>query len=229
MKKRMMIMSAKSSYRCFQLKVMGIIALALPVVAILLVMVIHGLPAPESISQTATIADKSDFLLPLSLGALALFSLTYSLKYAYNDKLERILTKLMCGGFLLVAVQKCFSDYLVADRIGLFYLTPEWSHIVHSIGAIIGFGSMILWIMLCFTKSDKPKKEQTTRKHLRNSIYYWLGWGMVASLGIFVFDIIGFFGTDFPVVFVVEWAMLGFGGIACIIKSGAILPDKEEK
>ena len=215
-------------YRGFQLKVMGWIAISLPPLAVILVMVIHGLPAPSSISETATIADRSDFLLPLCLGALAIFSLTYSVKYAYNDKLDKVLTAMMCGGFLLVAVQKCGSPYIEADRVGLFGLTHEWSNIVHSVGAFIGFGAMIFWIMLCFTKSNKPKELRTKQKRLRNSIYFWLSIGMIASLGIFPFATIGFFGSEFPTVFVVEWVLLIFGGIACLIKGGLLFKDKKK-
>jgi len=205
---------------------MGIIALALPPLAIVLVMVVYGLPAPESISQTATIAAQTDFLLPLCLGALALFSLTYAIEFSYADKLDKILTACMFGGFLLVAVQPCASHYITAERVGLLGVTQQISHIIHSAGAIVGFGGMILWIMLCFTKSDKPKVKQTVQKRVRNTIYYWIGWFMLGSLLIFIFDVIGFFGTDFPVLFIIEWYMLGFGGIACLLKSGAFLRDR---
>ena len=220
-------MSTEKIYRNFQLRVMGIIALALPPLAIILVMLVHGLPAPESISQTATIAARTDFLLPLCLGALALFSLTYSLKYSYADKLDKILTAIMCGGFLMVAMQICESDYITAERIGMFGVPQSISHIMHCIGAVSGFGSMIFWVMLSFPRSDKPRNKQTVQKRIRNSIYYWLGWGMIGSLLIFIVNIIGFFGADFPVVFVVEWVMLGFGGLACLLKGGLFLSDRE--
>ena len=209
------------------MRVMGVIALALPPLAIVIVMVVHGLPAPESISQTATMAAQADFLLPLCLGALALFSLTYSIGFSYADRLDKTLTAIMFGGFLLVAVQPCASGYITAGRVGLLGVPQQVSHIIHSAGAVAGFGGMILWIMLCFTKSDKPTVMQTTQKRIRNSIYFWLGWFMIGSLLVFIFDFIGFFGTDFPVIFIIEWYMLGFGGIACLLKGGAFLRDKK--
>ena len=214
------------SDRWFQLRVMGIVSLVLPPFAIILVMLIHGLPMPMSISETATMVDASEFLLPLCLGAYSLLSLTYALHYSYDDILDKIITASMCGGFFLVAVQKCASPYVTGTSIGLFRLTPEWSHIVHCVGAVVGFGAMILWIMLCFSKSNKPKKKQTKQKRLRNNLYYGFGWAMIASLGIFAFDLFGLLGSGFPTTFIAEWILLTFGGVACLIKGGAFLRDK---
>jgi hypothetical protein len=220
-------MSAKDTYRCFQLKVMGWIAIILPPLAILLVMAVHGLPFPMSISETATIAWRTDFLLPLCLGALAIFSLTYCIEYSYNNTLEKILTASMFAGFLIVAVQICASPYIEAYNIGLLGVSQRVSHIIHCIGAVGGFGALILWVLLCFTKSDKPKKEQTSEKRARNEIYRALGVCMIASLLLFAFDMFGLFGVDFPIVFVTEWVMLTFGGIACLLKGGLFFKDKK--
>jgi hypothetical protein len=205
---------------------MAIIAILLPPLAWFLVSVVYGLPFPQSISETATIADVSDFLLPLCLGALALFSLTYCIRFSYDNILDKVFPGIMFVGFLLVAVQKCASPYITAERTGLFFLTPEMSHIVHCVGAIAGFGAMILHIMLCFTKSDYVKDKQTPQKRVRNDIYKFLAWCMVASLIIFILDLFGIFGNNFPVVYVVEWVMLFYGGIAYGIKSGLGIPDR---
>jgi small-conductance mechanosensitive channel len=196
------------------------------VLAWFVVFVVYGLPFPMSISETATIPHVSDYLLPLCLGALALFALTYSIRYSYNNILDKIFPAIMFVGFLLVAVQQCASPYLTANRTGLFYLTPEWSHIVHCIGAIAGFGAMILHIMLCFTKSDKTLKRQTAQKRIRNDIYKFIAYCMIASLIIFILDLFGVFGDNFPVVYVVEWVMLGFGGVAYAIKGGIGFKDR---
>ena len=85
---------------------------------------------------------------------------------------------------------------------------------------------MILHIMLCFTKSDKAKNKQTPQKRVRNDIYRFLSYCMIASLIIFILDLFGVFGDNFPVVYVVEWVMLGFGGIAYAIKSGIGFKDR---
>lgn len=219
-------MTERYEDRCLQLKFMAGIAFALPPLAWYIVSVLYGLPFPQSISETATIADISDYLLPYCLGAFSLYSLTYSIRYAY-DRLDRALSAIMFVGFFIVTVQKCASPFITAERIGLFKVTPEVSHIIHCIGAIAGFGAMIFWIMLCFTKSDKPRSEQTQRKKLRNKIYRTLGVLMIVSLLIFVVDMFGAFGEDFPVIMVIEWVMLWIAAPACAIKGGLILRDKD--
>ena len=214
--------------RQFQYRVMAAIALILPPLAWFLVSVIYGLPFPQSISETATITNVSDFLLPLCLGALALFALTYSIRYSYDNRLDKVFPAIMFAGFLLAAVQPCASPYITVERVGLFYLTPAWSHIVHCFGAIAGFGAMILHIMLCFTKSDKRRSQQTTQKRIRNNIYRVLSYGMIGSLAIFIIDLFGILGNEFPTVFIVEWLMLAFGGVAYAIKGGIGFRDKPQ-
>jgi hypothetical protein len=216
----------KNKDRHFQLKVMGWVAIALPLLAIIFTMAIHDLPFPQSISETATIYQRVDFLLPQCLGAFALFSLTYCVRYSYAYTLEKVLTAIMFIGFILVTWQACLSPYSAVERTGAFGLTWEWSNIIHCTGAISGFGAMILWILLCFTRSDKPRNKQTAQKRTRNNIYLWLGLGMIASLLIFVADMLGFFGAGFPVVFITEWVMLFYGGVACLLKGGLYLKDR---
>jgi len=205
---------------------MGIIAIILPLLAIFLTQFVYQLPFPQSISETATIAWRTDWLLPFCLGALALFSLNYAIFYRY-DLLDRILTLSMFVGFTLVAAQVCESPYINVERIGLFGVNQQWSHIIHCIGAIGGFGAMILWILLAFRKSDKPKAKQSIRKRMRNNIYFWLGIGMIASLLFFVVEMLGFLPELFPTVFWAEFAMLLFGGTACLFKGAAFLRDKK--
>jgi L-asparagine transporter-like permease len=106
------------------------------------------------------------------------------------------------------------------------------SNTLHSAGAVFGFGCMVLWVMLCFTKSDKHKNMQTKEKQRRDTCYFWLGASMLLSLLIFVINFIGLLGDDFPVVFAAECLMLTFGGVACLIKGGLIFglifKDKHE-
>jgi hypothetical protein len=183
----------------------------------------YGLPFPDSISETATIPDKTASLLPFCMGSLALFSLCYSLKYSYDDKwykLDRLLPLIMAIGFTLVAAQPCASPYLTADRVGLFLLTQEASHIVHCAGAIGGFGVAILWVLLCFTKSDKPKAEQSAHKRIRNNVYGTLGLLMIGSLSIFVADRFTLFGEEFAAIFYTEWALCMLFAPALAIKGG---------
>ena len=191
-------------------------------------MLVYGLPFPRSISETATIANRTDSILPFCLGALALFSLTYAIVYAH-DRMDRILPSGMFIGFTAVALQMCASPYIEVTRVGFLGVSMAVSNAIHSAGAIFGFGCMILWIMTCFTKSDKAKNMQTKEKKLRDTCYFWLGAAMLFSLLIFLFNFIGLLGHDFPVVFAAECLMLTFGGVACLIKGGFVLRDKREE
>jgi len=212
-------------FRKFQLICLGWIAIGIAPVVLFFTIVVHRLPFLHSISESGTIANAVSPILPFCLGALSLFSLTYAIKYKY-DKTDVVLTSLMFAGFTAVAMQMCLSPYAVGNKIGVLALSPETSGIVHNVGALVGFGGMILWITLCFTKSDKRKREQTKEKRERNIIYRNIGICMITSLAIFIFDWIGIFGDSFPTVFVVEAVMLTFGGVACLIKGGMFLTDK---
>ena len=212
-------------FRRFQLKAMGFIAVFIGPVVLFATMVIHGLPFPASISETATIANRTSAILPFALGALALFALTYSIVYAY-DRLDRTVTAGMFGGFTLVAMQMCRSPYIDVARVGLLGISPAASNVLHTIGAVGGFGCMILWVLCCFTKSDREKHLRTKEKAHRNACYFALGMAMALSLVLFVFNADGLFGEGFPIVFVVECVMLTFGGVACLLKGGFVLNDK---
>jgi hypothetical protein len=215
---------AKKGFRCFQLKAMGYAAIFIGPITLFAVTVIYGLPFPMSISETATIANKTAPLLPFCLGALALFALTYAIVYAH-DRMDRALPAGMSAGFTMVAMQMCDSPYVAAERVGVLGLTPFWSDAVHCAGAVAGFGCMIAWVMFCFTKSGFPKHLRTKEKRTRDNIYFWLGICMMLSLGLFVYDYLGLLGDGFPVVFAAECVMLTFGGAACLVKGGAFLRD----
>ena len=218
---------AKKNFRRFQLVTMGFVSIFIGPLVLFTASVIYKLTFPNSISETATIANRTGAILPFCLGALALFALTYVIVYAY-DRWDKIFTAGMASGFTLVAMQMCLSDYIEVSRVGLFGVAPEVSHILHMIGAVAGFGSMIFWVMFCFRKSDKRRDRQTKEKHLRNTIYFYSGIAMILSLGLFIFDMVGVFGQGFPVVFVAECAMLLFGGGSCLIKGGLFLKDKAQ-
>jgi len=216
----------KKTFRRFQLETMGFVAIFIGPLVLFTTSITYGLAFPQSISETGTIANRAGPILPFCLGALALFALTYAIVHAY-DKMDKIFTFGMAAGFTVVAMQMCSSEYINLARVGLLGVSPETSHTIHIIGAIAGFGSMILWVMLCFRKSDKRKGQRTKEKNTRNNVYFYFGLAMLLSLGLFVLDSAGVFGEGFPVVFVAECAMLLFGGIACLIKGGLVLADKE--
>ena len=206
---------------------MGFIAIFIGPFLLAAVSLIHRLPFPRSISETATVGNRTGMILPFMLGCLALYALSYAVAYSY-DKWDRVFTAGMFSGFLVVAMQPSSSPYVDTERVGLLGLSESWSGILHCIGAVVGFGSMVFWVMLCFRKSDKLKRERTAEKNKRNTIYFWLGVAMILSLLLFLIDLTGVFGTGFPVVFVTEWVMLTFGGVACLFKGGLFLRDSSE-
>jgi len=211
-------MSAEKSNRCFQLNFMAVLAFFLPLLVMLIAKLRYGLPYPASISETATIVEGTVSLLPFGMGALALFSLNYAIKFAHNYWLDKLLPVLMFFGFMLVAAQPCESPYLVSERVGWFALPQDTSHIVHCIGAIGGFGSAILWVLCCWTRSDKPKAKQGLMKRVRNNVYGTLGCLMIASLLIFVLDWVGIFYEGFEAVMNTEWALCALFALALATK-----------
>ena len=218
-------MSTQKGFRKFQLKVMGFIAVFIGPVVLISTMLVHRLPFPASISETATIANKTSAILPFCLGALALFALSYAIRHAH-DWLDRVILSCMFAGFTVVALQMTTSPYVMIDGVGILGLSKAASGALHTVGAVVGFGAMILWVMICFTKSEFPQSLRAPQKHTRNRLYFGLGLAMLFSLSLFIFNFFGFLGYGFPVVFVAEWAMLTFGGIACWLKGGLFLYDK---
>ncbi|MCL2254765.1 MAG: hypothetical protein FWC09_10010 [Lachnospiraceae bacterium] len=216
----------QKGFRRFQLKAIGVMAILIGPAVLFDTTIVYGLPFPRSISETATIANQTSPILPFCLGALALFSLTYAFIHNY-DRLDQIFTIGIFIGFTIVAMQMCASPFITdTSRVGILGISENISSILHNLGAVIGFCCMILWIIICFTKSDMIVHEQTKEKRFRNNCYLYLGIAMILSMLFFLLDYTGIFGDDFPVVFVAECFMLILGGIACLIKGGVVFRDK---
>ena len=212
--------------RNIQLIIMGIVAIIIGPVVAGVTTLVHGLPFPMSISETGTIANQSAPLLPFFLGMLAIFALGYSLTYAYS-KIDSVFTGLMFVGFGVVALQMCASVYITQETVGAFGLSPSMSAIFHNVGAFVGFGALICWVMLCFTKSDKPKNERTKEKRLRNVLYWGFGITGTICLALLILSNLGIIKSNFPMVFVLEIVVLTFCGIACLVKGEVALKDKK--
>lgn len=204
-----------------QLFIMGILAIIIAPLVLFDTVVIYGLPFLNSISESGTIANQTSPILPTILGSLAIFGFSYKSKWSsFGDSL---CTKIMAIGFLLVAFQMCGSDYIIQDKVGVFGLSKELSNIVHSAGALIGFGALLVWQGMFFTKSSGNK---TREKKIRNKIYYTCS--ALSIIGILIFII----GAIFNLAHYVFWAelvILTLAGISCITKSEIlnIFRDKE--
>jgi len=217
-------MNDKKSFRGLQLQIMGWISISIGLVCAFCMKVIHGMPFPNSISETATIV-QTGMILPYALGALSLFALSYCIASSY-DKVDKILTFLIFICFFMVSMQVCSSAFITSETIGLFGMSVHNSGVVHSIFAILGFSSLIAWIFH-FTKSNISEHMRTNEKKLRNKIYYSLGTGMLLALIIFVLDKLKYLGTSFPIIFWIEVFILTGIGLCCLIKGGLILKDKD--
>ena len=160
--------------------------------------------------------------MPIALGALALFAATYAIVYSHVSVWDKIFPLGMTFGFLAVACQPCSSPYIVLDRVGVFKQTPFWSDVIHYTGAIAGFASLILWIAVCFTMSDKKRENRTPQKIIRNNIYIVLSVAMTSCLLMLPMYLLGWFGKEFAIVLWIEAGMLVFGSFALTVKSGVI-------
>ena len=209
-----------------QLLVLGILALLVAPIVWFVTCVVYGLPFPESISETATIANRTAMVLPTILGALGIFGLTY--KSRHNSKGDTWCGRIMGIGFILVALQQCFSEtYIEYARIGAFGLAPEVSNIVHSVGALLGFGTLLVWQFVFFTKTD-PRVPMTEEKRKRNTLYRVCSAFTLIGITIFGMGALGLVHETFAFVFWAEAAILTFAGISCIVKSEMfnIIKDK---
>lgn len=204
-----------------QLFIMGILAIIIAPLVLFDTVIVYGLPFLNSISESGTIANQTSPILPTILGSLAIFGFSYKSKW--NSRGDNLCTKIMAVGFLLVAFQMCGSDYVIQNRVGVFGLSKELSNIVHSVGALTGFGALLVWQLFFFTKSSGTK---TREKVLRNKIYY--ACSTLSIIGILIF-IIGAIFDLAHYVFWAEFVILTLAGISCITKSEIlnIFRDKE--
>ena len=217
----------KTKLRNIQLKIMGWVAILIGPLTLAITMLVYGFPFPMSISETGTIANQVAPILPFCLGMLAIFALSYSRAYAYS-KSDSISTALMFIGFTIVALQMCNSPlYITEERVGVLGISQELSALLHNIGAFIGFGALIYWIMFCFTKSNLPKEKRTKQKNFRNKLYYGFGVTMTLCLITFILAQLGVLGSSFPLIFVLEVIILTFSGFACLIKGELAFKDKK--
>jgi hypothetical protein len=204
------------SIQKFFLAGLGVVAWIIAPLVLFVSHSIYRLPFLNSISESATIAGGTVTIMPICVFLLAFFSYAYAKCSAY-DIMDKVIAYIMAFGFTLVAIQPCASEYLPDGYVGVIGLSHEASNAFHSLGAIIGFGAMIIQVLICFTKSDKPTRKQTHEKRKRNSVYIFLGLGMIFCLCMFILNI----EFEIPhVVFWVEALILPLGGTAYIIKSG---------
>ena len=145
--------------------------------------------------------------------------------YSGYNKTDDILTSLagVCG--LLIVLFPCDCCIIKpTDKVGMFQLAAENSHIIHCISAVCFFLLLSYISLFLFTKTD-PNKERTKQKIKRDKVYIVCGIGMLAALILMPLTKIHFTAKTF----IVEAIALTFFGISWLVKGQAfgLLADEE--
>ncbi len=211
-------LTPKSSH--LQMTFLGFVALTIGILCMLDVVFIYHLPPLTSISESATTGNRAGMLLPFALGAM----FTYAIAYVGYCHCERVLTRVMGVSFAVVAMQLCDSSYLEFDRVGLLGLSHGLSNAVHSLGTVVGFGAMFIWIAFFFTRGVP---HPTPEKLKRNSVYLCCATLMAAGIILLILGVFGVLGSYS--VFIAEEFLLIPAGFALLVKSGLFLRDKSSR
>ena len=143
--------------------------------------------------------------------------------YDSYEPIDDIITTLsgVCG--LLIVLFPCHCC-ISPDKVGLFQLPANISHIIHSVSAVCFFLLLAFNSLFLFTKSKDKEINQTKQKKTRNIIYRVCGYGMLTALILMPLPIHFFAKT-----FIVETIALTFFGISWLVKGQVfgILADEE--
>ena len=216
-------MVKQKDLRSRQLLILGWIAAIIGPWCAFMVRVVYQLPFPQSISETATLGNKTGWGLPFCLGMLFIFSASYSWTHSYKYWLDKLSTAGMALGFFMVAVFPVASEYMTEEKVGLFRSSPEVSSILHYIGALLGFGCLVVWMLKCFTKSNRPPESRTFEKKVRNMMYNIIGIAIIFCIITIISYNIGLLHPQFALVFWLEFFILEALAIGCWVKSGMFI------
>lgn len=221
MKKNNTDNSSKSSY--ISMMFLAILAFVLGFGVILDGILVYNLPFFTSISESATTGAMTGMILPFVLGGMAI----YFVGYRGYDTIDRICAKVMALGAFGVAMQLCSSKYIENyEKVGLLGLTPSISNIVHSVSALLLFGTMIYWVGCRFTKGVGDD-DRTNMKKWRNRVYKTCA--LLSLFGVLWFIIGNYIWPTGPNIFIAEIEILIPLSIAIFTKAGGWLKDSEEK
>lgn len=213
--------SSKSSY--ISMMFLAFLGFILGFGVILDGMLVYGFPFFTSISESATTGPETGMILPFVLGGMAVFFAGYK---GY-DLADRVCAKVMGLGAFGVSMQLCLSEYVETyEKIGLLGLAPSTSNIVHSISALLLFGTMIYWVGCRFTKGVGDD-DRTTMKKWRNRIYKTCA--LLSLFGVVWFVLGPIVWKGGPNVWLAEEMILLPLSIAIFTKAGGWLKDSEEK
>ena len=148
------------------------------------------------------------FITPALAGILTTAAVVLMCYDGYELK-DDIVTTLsgVCG--LMIVLFPC-NCCISPERVGLFQLPANVSHIIHSVSAVIFFLLLAYNSIFLFTKGTG---EQTKQKKIRNTIYRICGIGMLAALILMPLPI-----KFYAKTFIVETIALTFLGISWLVK-----------
>ena len=164
-----------------------------------------GVPSDfwENLSISATY-----YITPALTGILTTAAVVLMCYDGYELK-DDIVTTLsgVCG--LLIVLFPC-NCAISPERVGLFQLPANVSHIIHCVSAVLFFLLLAYNSMFLFTIGEG---EQTKQKKIRNIIYRVCAVGMLAALILMPLPI-----QFFAKTFIVETIALTFFGISWLVK-----------
>ncbi|MDR2651439.1 MAG: hypothetical protein LBC68_03875 [Prevotellaceae bacterium] len=203
------------------LRVLGWLAIALGIAVVVIGSLVYRQDFFKSISASATYFGTA-YILPFVLGGMAV----YFWGYRGYAQIDRLFAKVMAVAAFMTAFFQCKTLYNCCEiKIGLLGFSPNVSNIFHSIGALILFLFLALWIYFLFTKTGS--ETVTPRKKLRNRVFVATALVMLAGI---IFYILNLFypQSSFPFVFFGEIIILIPAGFAILVKAGDVpwLNDK---
>jgi hypothetical protein len=145
--------------------------------------------------------------------------------YVGYDKLDNIITTLSGIFGLGIVLFPCKVHWIEAGtHVGFFQLPIQTSNIIHTACAALFFLLLAYNSAFLFTKSSG---EMTEQKKIRNKIYKFCGWGMIAVELCFAIMVI--IPTPGWVTMIIEIILLHLFGLSWLVKGEAIkwLNDEE--
>lgn len=202
----------------------GFLGVILPWVALFSAGISTPHPGPQwwwSISATY-------YQTPALVSILTPCSLVLILYIGFNfyDNLVTTLSGLFGLGIMLFP---CKVEWLPAySEVGFFQLPMDISNTLHCICAC-GFFVLLSINSLCLFVKTNENKEMTPRKIIRNHVYKFCGWSMLAVMGCFV--VLNLLDAPGWTTMLVEIILLHLFGITWLVKGEAFpfLNDKEDK
>jgi len=174
-----------------------------------------GVPSDfwENLSISATY-----YITPALTGILTTAAVVLMCYDGYELKDDIVTT--LSGVFGLMIVLFPCNCAISPERVGLFQLPANVSHIIHCVSAICFFLLLAYNSMFLFTSSGGNPTEQ---KNVRNTIYRVCGVGMLAALILMPLPI-----KFFAKTFIVETIALTFFGVSWLVKGQVfgLLSDK---